>query len=203
MAQLIDIQEVAVGPKNLTARVYVADTAPLMTDEDIEATARVYNLMPHIAEHVCMGDKGETFKEAMPSTELAHMLEHVAVELIAQTGLADISCGRTWAVSGYDRTYDVQLKCVDDVLVLGALSSAVWIMQWAFSGGGEPIPDIEGIVEGLKGLVSAAETLEDNALVDTDTENDSDAAEDTDVEIPAVEEEPSYDEVQLDDSDLD
>ena len=34
-----------------------------------------------------------------------------------------------------------------------ALSSAVWVLEWAYNGGGDPVPDIDGIVAGLVGLV--------------------------------------------------
>ena len=156
MAQLIDIRKVEVGPKYLTARVRVATSAPLMTSEDLEGTTRVYRLMPHIIEHVCLGDAGETFKDVMGDTEIAHLLEHVTVEILAQSDIAgDIPCGRTFAVEDERRTYEIEFPCSDDVLVIGALSSAVWILQWAYSGGGDPAPDIDATVDGLVGLVQS------------------------------------------------
>lgn len=156
MAEIIQIQRVEVGLKNLTARVRVSKEAPLLTSGDLRATTRVYNLMPHIIDHVCLGDSGETFKEVMGNTELAHLLEHVTVELLSQSSASgEITSGKTTPVPGENRTYDIQLSCPDDVLVAGALSSAVWIMNWAFSGGGEPEPDIEAIVSGLTNLVSS------------------------------------------------
>lgn len=156
MAEIIQIQRVEVGLKNLTARVRVSKEAPLLTSGDLRATTRVYNLMPHIIDHVCLGDSSETFKEVMGNTELAHLLEHVTVELLSQSSASgEITSGKTTPVPGENRTYDIQLSCPDDVLVAGALSSAVWIMDWAFSGGGEPEPDIEAIVSGLTNLVSS------------------------------------------------
>ncbi|MFZ2755851.1 MAG: hypothetical protein WAY93_03175, partial [Atopobiaceae bacterium] len=157
MAQLIDIRKITVGPQNLTARIRVADGAPLMTDEDLIGTTHVYNLMPDIVDHACLGDAGPTFRDAMPSTELAHLLEHVAVELLARTGeIGDITCGRTERVPHEQRSFDVTLSCPDDVLAVGALSSAAWIIQWAYTGGGEPKPDLRAIVEGIKGLADGA-----------------------------------------------
>jgi hypothetical protein len=156
MAQLIDIRRVEVGPKNLTARIRVAMSAPLMTSDDLEGTTRVYRLLPHIIDHVCLGDGGETFKDVMGDTEIAHLLEHVTVELLAQTDIAgDVPCGRTFTVTDELRTYDIELSCPDDVLVAGALSSAVWILQWAYSGGGDPVPDIDATVQGLVSLVQS------------------------------------------------
>ena len=158
MAQLVEITKVAVAPKHFTARVRIANGGPLMTDEDLVGTTYVYRLLPEICDHTCLGDSGSTFKDVMGSTELAHLLEHVAIELMARTNLAgDITCGRTWEVTGEPRTYDVQLACPDDVLVASALSSAAWILQWAYSGGAEPEPDVDAIVSGIRELVQHAE----------------------------------------------
>lgn len=154
MAQLIDIIRVVVGPEYLTATVRVSNDAPLMTSEDLEGTTRVYNLLPTIINHACVGDAGSTFKDCMGNTELAHLLEHVTVELLSRTNLVDeVVAGRTWRELAYDRTFSIQLDCADDVLVAGALSSAVWIISWAFTGGAGPVPDVDATVDGLVQLV--------------------------------------------------
>lgn len=156
MAQLIDITRVVVGTEYLTATVRVSEDAPLMTSEDLEGTTRVYNLLPTIIDHACVGDAGSTFKDCMGDTELAHLLEHVTVELLARTNMIDtVVAGRTWRELAYDRTYSIQLDCVDDVLVAGALSSAVWIISWAFGGGSGPVPDVDATVAGLVQLVQS------------------------------------------------
>ena len=180
MAQLIDIQRVSFGPKYMSARIRIADTAPLMTNEDLIGTTLVYNTVPHIIEHACTADSATTFKEAMPSTEIAHLLEHVTVELMSQAGEeGEISCGRTRAITGEYRTYEIQLICPDDVLVAGALSSAVWILNWAYSGGGDPEPNVEGIIEGLRTLVQVATNMGE-----ADTESDSQDSEEEESKQP-------------------
>lgn len=154
MADLIDIIQVRIGPENMTALVRLSDDAPLMTSEDLEGTARIYRLLPHIVEHVCLGDAGETFRDAMGNTELAHLLEHVTVELLAQTDLAgDMPAGRTWVDEVDDRTFQIELACPDDVLVASALSCGVWLLDWAYSDTDEPEPDVDAIVAGLVRLV--------------------------------------------------
>lgn len=159
MAQLFDIKKVVVGPKNLEATVELAANAPLMTSEDLEGTTRVWQVMPELRDHVCLGDESGVFGDVMGNTELAHLLEHVTVELLARTDIAgDIACGRTTEVG--ERTYKITLKCVDDVLVVGALSSAAWLMQWAFSGGGDPRPDADAIAKGLVALVGSLPPVE-------------------------------------------
>ena len=160
MAQLFDIKKVTVGPKNLEAIVELAANAPVMTSEDLKGTTRVWQVMPELRDHVCLGDESGTFGDVMGDTELAHLLEHVTVELLARTDVAgDIACGQTSEVG--ERTYKIVLKCIDDVLVVGALSSAAWIMQWAFSGGGEPVPDVDAIAKGLVELVGSLPAVEE------------------------------------------
>ncbi len=176
MAQVIEIQRVEVGPEYLTARVRVADDAPLMTSGDLRATTLVYNLLPHIVDHVCLGDAGETFKDCMGATELAHLLEHMTVELLAQTDIAgDITSGKTYPVADDPRAFEIQLSCKDDVLTAAALASAVWIVDWAFTGGGDPAPDVAAIVDGLCRLVDSLGTEPAERYVEQ-VEGDIDAA---------------------------
>ncbi len=158
MAQLFEIKKVTVGPKNLDAIVELAANAPVMTIDDLRATTLVWEVMPELRDHVCLGDESGTFGDVMGNTELAHLLEHVTVELLARTDVADVSCGQTTALD--DRTYKLTFKCVDDVLVVGALSSAAWVMQWAFSGGRDPKPDADAIAKGLVALVESLPVVE-------------------------------------------
>ena len=154
MAQLIDIKKVTIDPVELAAKVRVANDAPLLTSEDPEATARVLELVPGLVDHVCLGDDAPRFGSVIDDTELAHLLEHVTVELVARTGLGgEIEAGRTTRVG--KESFVIRLACPDDVLVCGALSSAVWILEWAYSGGGEPAPDVDAVVEGLRDLVAS------------------------------------------------
>ena len=186
MAQLFDFKKVTIGPRALTAVVELAPSAPLMTSENPEATELVLDLMPALADHVCLGDAAPTFGEVAADTELAHLLEHVTVELLAQTDIAgDVSSGRT--IQTDERTYEVTLSCVDDVLVAGALSSAAWVLQWAYSGGGDPRPDVAAIVGGLVALVESVSDQEGE-------KNDEPAAEEP--EPVPVEEAPAEAEIE-------
>ena len=156
MTQLIDIQRVVVDQSKLTARVRIADGAPLFTDEDLEGTTLVYRLLPQIVDHAC-GDEGESFKEIMGATEVAHLLEHATVELLALSGMLDeVAVGRTFAVEDDPRAFELELDCPDDVLVAGALSSAAWILHWAFSRNeDDPVPDVQAIVDSLVSLTES------------------------------------------------
>lgn len=154
MAGLFNILKVTVSKDKICAHVLVNPGMPLMTSEDIEATARVYYLVPAIAKHLCLGDSGREFQDCMGQTELCHLLEHVTVELMNETGLAgSISCGRTRVSEHDERVFEVELSCPDDALVIGALSSATFMMDWAYLHADQPAPDVEGTVAGLRNLV--------------------------------------------------
>lgn len=205
MAQLFDIKKVTVGPKNLEAIVELAANAPVMTSEDLEGTTRVWQVMPELRDHVCLGDESGTFGDVMGDTELAHLLEHVTVELLARTDVAgDIACGQTSEVG--ERTYKIVLKCIDDVLVVGALSSAAWIMQWAFSGGGEPVPDVDAIAKGLVELVGSLPEVEEKdepqePATDSEPVEEQEAPSEVAVEDEVPEPEPAVpviDEAEVD-----
>ena len=154
MAGLFNILKVTVSEDKICAHVLVNPGMPLMTSEDIEATARVYYLVPAIAKHLCLGDSGREFQDCMGQTELCHLLEHVTVELMNETGLAgNISCGRTRVSEHDERVFEVELSCPDDALAIGALSSATFMMDWAYLHADQPAPDVEGTVAGLRNLV--------------------------------------------------
>ena len=84
---LFELKKVVVGPETLCATVQLDAAAPVMTSDDIEATQRVYDLMPQIADHACISEAGDVFRDALPNTECAHLLEHVCVELMSRLDL--------------------------------------------------------------------------------------------------------------------
>lgn len=187
-SSVISLKKVAIDAKKFVATIELCPKAPLMTCDDLEATTRIYNLFPAIINHVCMGDASDTFKDVMGNTELAHLLEHVCVELLAQTNLAgDISAGKTFIAQEDTRTYTLEFICNDDVLVTAAFSSAIWIMNWAFGGARGTKPNVEAIVSGLCALIDslpselelppeARTSVEDSAAA-CDNAEDSDTAE--------------------------
>lgn len=186
MAQLISIKKVVVGPKNLTATVEFSAKAPRLTSEDAEATKRVLELLPGLSEHLCLGDADARFGLVAKDTEVAHLLEHVTVELLALTNLAgDVSSGKTSLVDSHRGLYEIILACPDDVLVAASLSSAVWLLNWAYGNQDEADPDINAIVSGLVALIQSLDGEKNNESadsvepeVDTASEAESVEAED-------------------------
>ena len=186
MAQLISIKKVVVGPKNLTATVEFSAKAPRLTSEDAEATERVLELLPGLSEHLCLGDADARFGLVAKDTEVAHLLEHVTIELLALTNLAgDVSSGKTSLVDSHRGLYEIILACPDDVLVAASLSSAVWLLNWAYGNQDEADPDINAIVSGLVALIQSLDGEKNNESadsvepeVDTASEAESVEAED-------------------------
>ena len=176
MAQLISIKKVVVGPKNLTATVEFSAKAPRLTSENAEATERVLELLPGLSEHLCLGDADARFGLVAKDTEVAHLLEHVTVELLALTNLAgDVASGKTSLVDSRRGLYEIILACPDDVLVAASLSSAVWLLNWAYGNQEDADPDINAIVSGLVALIQSLDGEKADELADS-AEPEADAA---------------------------
>lgn len=176
MAQLISIKKVVVGPKNLTATVEFSAKAPRLTSENAEATERVLELLPGLSEHLCLGDADARFGLVAKDTEVAHLLEHVTVELLALTNLAgDVSSGKTSLVDSQRGLYEIILACPDDVLVAASLSSAVWLLNWAYGNQEDADPDINAIVSGLVTLIQSLDGEKTDELAGS-AEPEADAA---------------------------
>lgn len=176
MAQLISIKKVVVGPKNLTATVEFSAKAPRLTSENAEATERVLELLPGLSEHLCLGDADARFGLVAKDTEVAHLLEHVTVELLALTNFAgDVSSGKTSLVDSRRGLYEIILACPDDVLVAASLSSAVWLLNWAYGNQEDADPDINAIVSGLVALIQSLDGEKTDELADS-AEPEADAA---------------------------
>lgn len=176
MAQLISIKKVVVGPKNLTATVEFSAKAPRLTSEEAEATKRVLELLPGLSNHLCLGDADARFGLVAEDTEVAHLLEHVTVELLALTNLAgDVASGKTSLVDSRRGLYEIILACPDDVLVAASLSSAVWLLNWAYGNQEDADPDINAIVSGLVALIQSLDGEKTDELADF-AEPEADAA---------------------------
>lgn len=176
MAQLISIKKVVVGPKNLTATVEFSAKAPRLTSENAEATERVLELLPGLSEHLCLGDADARFGLVAKDTEVAHLLEHVTVELLALTNLAgDVASGKTSLVDSRRGLYEIILACPDDVLVAASLSSAAWLLNWAYGNQEDADPDINAIVSGLVALIQSLDGEKSDELADS-AEPEADAA---------------------------
>lgn len=205
MAQLFEITKVSVSAKSFVARVQLNNDAPLTTDETsvaAQATDIALELLPDLATHACFGDSDRYFGEVIKATELAHVLEHITVEILAQSKhVGEVVAGKTTVFGDKnDRTFVIELSCPDDVLVAAALSSAAWLLDWCFAAAEKysglqsddleeveraeaqelaPTPDISATVAGLDALI--------NQLNEQEAQETEDAE---DIEEPEVEADP-------------
>lgn len=169
--QPISITKVEIDSQYFTAHIRIGEETPLFTCDDLEATTRIYDIMPHIIEHACVGDASDTFKDVMGNTELAHLLEHVCVELLSQTDIAgDVPAGKTFISPNVNRGYVLQFTCSDDALVAAAFASAVWIMNWAFSGAAGSTPNCDAIVQAIVAMVGELNSSNTIELTDDELE---------------------------------
>jgi hypothetical protein len=152
-------------------------TAPLRIEaitvyrDRLEAVVRVYPPMttrgyPHIAEralrilpglekHACVNDGQNSAVEELADTEVAHLLEHVTLEIAtaALPGLR-LKGDTSWDFKrdGYG-VFRVTVDCPDDAVLLGSLKAAVQIMFWLTdTRPGGPAPDVAGTIERLRTL---------------------------------------------------
>ena len=83
MAELFNIMKISIGADKLRARVLVnrnCPCGPLRTSRRPRASI---TWPRHRGTHLCLGDAGSRFQECMSDTELAHLLEHLSVEIMA------------------------------------------------------------------------------------------------------------------------
>ena len=118
---------------------------------------RVLGLLPNVARHVCVNRKGERFGDELVGTELPHLFEHVAIELLGQAFPAQAAAG---AFSGYTAWQEelaatrgrnvalmrVTLVYLDDLAAMQAATCAAAIVNWTVFPT-MPVPDIEDMVK--------------------------------------------------------
>lgn len=130
------------------------------------AAGRVLALLPNLARHVCINEKGASFGDEIVGTELAHLLEHVVVELEGQAhaaaGDGPVFLGHTSWLEELDRTrahgYALMRTTVtflNDFVALQAVKDACDIVGWACGVPGSPDsrPDVPAMVEGLRHMM--------------------------------------------------
>jgi hypothetical protein len=146
----VRVESVTLGESSVEALVRFAPGEPLRTTPAI--AARALSLLPGLARHRCDNDAGLTFSAEARDTELAHLLEHVACELMALAGSPRTLRGETAWDFGRDGrgVFRVTLQFDDDLVALGALKAAAEIVE-ALAHGEEP-PDPAVTVERLREL---------------------------------------------------
>lgn len=75
------VEHIAVEPSGITVETRIEPSSARITAHQAQ---RALELLPNLARHVCVNDKGDTFGADISGTEPAHLFEHVIIELMAQ-----------------------------------------------------------------------------------------------------------------------
>lgn len=118
------VERVARGPRRLDVTVRVRPGELDRTSPEI--AARVLAALPRLASHGCRNDDGRAFEQEVANTEVAHLFEHVALELMALAGSPRTLEGETSWDAGLDGkgVYTVSLQCDDERVCRGAIRVA-------------------------------------------------------------------------------
>lgn len=150
--RVLSIERIDVGEIRVEALVRVAESA-LKTSSFPGLSARAFALLPGLGRHSCDNDAGVDLRRELADTETAHLLEHVAFELMALSGSPRSLHGVTrWDFAREGRgIYHVELDYDDDLAAIGALKVAAEVVEWLVSEQGAA-PDIDAEVARLAGL---------------------------------------------------
>lgn len=77
-SQHLKIERIRVRRGAIDFRVFIVIDALYVSEEQAH---RVLELFPNLRNHICINGKGETFGEEIVGTELAHLFEHLIIEL--------------------------------------------------------------------------------------------------------------------------
>jgi len=151
---------VCVDPEYVEAVVRVADSALERTSRAPGLADRALALLPGLRRHTCENGTAHGISAELSDTETPHLLEHLAVELMALSGSPRTLKGETsWDFSA-DGTgvYRLRLAYDNDLVALGALKAGAGIVDWLFAGesldtgAGPTEPDVDSLVDALRRL---------------------------------------------------
>ena len=115
---------------------------------DAGQAERILGLLPNLARHVCVnGRSGGCFGDEIVGTELAHLLEHVIIELQGKASprareLEELS---VTAPRGY-ALMRTTVSFANDFVALGAMNCALEIIDWSLDPDSREAPDVDGMI---------------------------------------------------------
>lgn len=135
------VERVVRGPRRLDVTVRVRPKERERTSPEV--AARVISALPRLANHGCRNDEGLTFEQEASDTEVAHLFEHVALEIMALAGSPRTLEGETsWDARLDGRgVYVVSLHCDDERVCRGAIRLAEKLVRHIVDGGRAPALD--------------------------------------------------------------
>lgn len=125
------IERVTVGHSHVEALVRVPPGAAARTSAVPGLAAAALAALPGLGRHRCACGSARGIAAELADTETPHLLEHVALELMALAGSPRSLEGETrwdFAVDG-PSVYHVRIGYDDDLVALGALREAAGIVE--------------------------------------------------------------------------
>jgi hypothetical protein len=127
----VELVDVGTSSGAVFARVVFAPGEPLRTSGVPGLAAATLAALPGLRGHRCDNGAGLTFADELTDTELAHLIEHAALELMAMAGSSPLLRGdTTWDFAADGRgVFRVRIECEDQGHGRGALDSACVLVR--------------------------------------------------------------------------
>jgi hypothetical protein len=149
----VELSGIDAPPGAVAMRVAFAPGEPLRTSEIPGLAATALRALPGLRGHRCDNDAGLTFADELADTEVAHLVEHAALELMAMAGSSPLLRGETsWDFATDGRgVFRVRIACDDEAMGRAALRSACTLVGALVSGAAAP--DMEAEARRLRDAV--------------------------------------------------
>jgi hypothetical protein len=148
----VRITSTNVSPELLEASLVFDPGEPLRTSEVPGLAAAALEVLPGLKGHRCRNGSALGFAEELEDTELAHLVEHATLEVMAMAGSPETLRGATswdFAAEG-PRTFRVRVAWDDDLVALGSLRCACGLVSALMRGEGHP--NVTAEARRLRGL---------------------------------------------------
>ena len=146
----MEITDVGAEAGVLSARMAFTSGEPLRTCEAPGLRAAALSALPGLRGHRCDNGAGLTFADELADTELAHLVEHAALELMAMAGAPATLRGETvwdFAADGAG-VFRLRIAYDDEAVARGALEFAARLVGALARG--EQAPDAEAEARRLR-----------------------------------------------------
>ncbi len=154
----IRIERVVVGPERVEASVRMGPQVPLRTSAVPGLVDIVVEALPGIVRHRCECGSARGVVAELADTEIPHLLEHVALEIMALSGSPRSLAGSTsWDFSADGRgVFRVALEYDDDLVALAALTEAARIVQ-KLADGDTRMRHVDAVIEKVRMIRSGGD----------------------------------------------
>lgn len=161
---MLRVLEIALRPEQRRIHLILEMTDPdlFMTSQVPQLPRHLFRLLPRMRRHTCHNDCGKTFHQECRETEIAHLFEHIILELQlqAQQEPTDLLRGETewdWQIDPKGR-YRVWVDYQNELLAFGAIRLAERILLHLDRRDVESI-DIQAEIERLKQVLHLGREL--------------------------------------------